>query len=451
MTFQRCTLLAAAAILGWQLFLPPVVGLANNGDFHKVLGVFSLGGPIADEYKYAPAILTYHPDYFVVLAYYSTEIPLAWAAIAMNSVVSKNDAFDLRFIGLVHASLYLTALWLVLPLLRESRSFTRWICCGLILFLFGDVMYVSQLNSFYMDTPALLFCLLSVAFLCRVLRWQRTQDAVGLLLCAIFMACSKLQHAPLGLLAALLLAWKSRTFLPGFSRIGRIAAVSGLAVASILSLKSTPWSYSATPLFSQIFYGVLPRARDPLRELRILGLDDRYRKYVGMYAYAPGSPAGGEDFDREFLSKTSYARLGLLFLRRPGRVWDVLVNGLAEAGRQRPVMGNFDRGAGFPDSAESQAFSLWSRTKRMLFQGHAVRYLGYTVSLAVSFTVLLWTRRRRLPNGSFEAGLTLTGMMFAALLISILGDPIDNIRHSWVFMGLSDTMLAALVWTALPK
>ena len=80
-----------------------------------------------------------------------------------------------------------------------------------------------------------------------------------------------------------------------------------------------------------------------------------------------------------------------------------------------------------------------------------MRYLGYTVSLAVSFTVLLWTRRRRLPKGSFEAGLALTGMMFAALLISILGDPIDNIRHSWVFMGLSDTMLAALVWTALPK
>ena len=39
---DQATLLACAAILGYQLLLPPVVGLANNGDFGKAVGLFSL-------------------------------------------------------------------------------------------------------------------------------------------------------------------------------------------------------------------------------------------------------------------------------------------------------------------------------------------------------------------------------------------------------------------------
>jgi hypothetical protein len=43
--FVAAVVVVAAAILGWQLLVPPVVGLANNGDFEKIMGVVGLRYP----------------------------------------------------------------------------------------------------------------------------------------------------------------------------------------------------------------------------------------------------------------------------------------------------------------------------------------------------------------------------------------------------------------------
>jgi hypothetical protein len=44
---------ATILLLSWQLMLPPVVGLANNGDFPKMLGHLSLGTPGNHPFEYA--------------------------------------------------------------------------------------------------------------------------------------------------------------------------------------------------------------------------------------------------------------------------------------------------------------------------------------------------------------------------------------------------------------
>lgn len=442
---MRLALALAAVILAWQLLVPPAVGLANNGDFHKVLGEFSLAAPVADEYKYATGTYNFNPDNHVVFGFFSTEQLLALTAIFLNTLVSKSGTFDLRFIGLVHALLYLLALWLFLPLLSNLPRWRRWASIALLLVIFGDVMYVAELNSFYMDVPALLFFVLGAVLLCRVLRWQRRTDAIAFLVCALCMIASKAQHAPLGLILALLIAFRSRIFLPGLGLIARAVAVSLLIAASLAMLKATPWDYSATPIFSQVFYGILPRAKNPDHEMKILGLDESYRKYIGKHAYSEGSPVNDPSFARTFLNTVSYPRLGLLFLRRPGRAYDLLTTGLNEAGRQRPRLGNFDRSAGLWDSAESHAFSTWSVLKAKLFEGHGAVLLTYTALLSIALPLVLWIRRATLPAGSPEAGLALIAMMCAALLIGILGDPLDCTRHAWLFLALSDTALVSLV------
>ena len=442
---MKLALALGALVLGWQLFIPPVVGLANNGDFHKVLGGFSLAAPIADEYKYATGTYNFNPDNHVVFGFFSTEQLLALISIGLNTLVSKAGTFDLRFIGLVHALLYLLAFRLFLPLMRDWDRWRRWTCVALLLLVFGDVMYVAELNSFYMDVPAFLFFLLSAVFLCRVLKWQRRTDALAFLVCAVCMIASKAQHAPLGLIIALLLATRSRIFLPGLGRMARFAAICALVAAPLAMLKATPWDYSATPIFSQVFYGILPRAKNPDREMKILGLDESYRKYIGKHAYSEGSPVNDPNFARAFLNTVSYPRLGLLFLRRPGRGYVLLTTGLSEAGRQRPYVGNFDRSAGLWDSAESHAFSTWSVVKAKLFEGHGAIFLTYTALLAIALPIVLWIRRSKLPAGSQAAGLTLVAMMLAALFIAIVGDPLDCTRHAWLFIALSDTALVSLI------
>jgi len=442
---DRLVLFSAAAILAWQLLLPPVVGLANNGDFHKVIGGFSLAAPAEDEYKFAPILYTFDPSHYFITVFYSTEELLVATAIALNTLVSKTGTFDLRFIGLVHGALYLAALWLALPLLRRLGDRARVFCAALLLLVFGDVLYVSALNSFYMDASALVFFLLTTVSLCRVLAWRRRADTLWFLLFALCFICSKAQHAPLGLLIALMIAIQPSVFLPGLNKWWRLTAIGTLIVAVAFAVNAAPREYRATPLFSQIFYGILPRSHNPSRDFKTLGLDDTYKKYIGMHAYSEGTPLPDPDFDRAFLQQVSSARLLWLYTRSPALTYSLLRDGLSDAGHQRARMGNFDRGAGLPPSAESQSFALWSGLKAKVFDGRGDWYLVYALALGATFSALLFAKRTQLPPGASMAGLALTLMMLAEMCIDILGDPVDSVRHAFVFIAINDIVLIAFV------
>src|SRR5208337_15447 len=52
---------AAAVIISWQLFLPPIVGLADQGDFARVIGLFGFGAQDKTT-EYAFVARKYVPD-----------------------------------------------------------------------------------------------------------------------------------------------------------------------------------------------------------------------------------------------------------------------------------------------------------------------------------------------------------------------------------------------------
>src|SRR5713101_7595368 len=110
---EQVALLASAGILGYQLFLPPVVGLANNADFGKILAIFNLGAPWEDENKYAPLKYTFDRKYYYESGFYSSELLLVAPAIGLHKLFLKNTPFDLRLIGAIHAALFLLAFYRV--------------------------------------------------------------------------------------------------------------------------------------------------------------------------------------------------------------------------------------------------------------------------------------------------------------------------------------------------
>src|ERR1700689_3923408 len=183
----RVFLFAAGAILFYQLIIPPVVGLADNGDFGKVIARFNLSAPVHRTYEFVDTVYEFRPDRHWVSDFYSVEIALTYPALWLNSLLSKDKDFDLRCIGVVHGALFLAAVWLFAPLLGDERRWGGWTMYALVLFIYCDMMYVNGLNSFYMDEPAYLFLLLTVVFYLRMLRWGRKLDAVLLILCAFLL------------------------------------------------------------------------------------------------------------------------------------------------------------------------------------------------------------------------------------------------------------------------
>jgi hypothetical protein len=438
---RYAAVLIAAGILSFQLFLPPPVGLANNGDFGKIIGVFSLGGSPDDSFAYAPTKYRFDPKHHWDAPYKSTESLFAGLAIGLNALRSSDGTFDIRFIGFTHAALVVTGVYLLYPLLAPVPVLSRFAILALIALVLGDVMYVAPLNSFYMDAATYLFLLLAVVFFLRAARWRHKSDAVLFVLCVVLMVLSKKQHALLGLWVAGLLAWLGVELWPGKGRRFALVAAVLIVVAVVVGFNTVPRDYSALGYYSVIFIQILPNSDNVEGDLAALGLDDSYRKWIGTHAY--GADAGMRDleFQQSFMRRTSYGRVAWFFLTHPRAAYLALTTSVAEGGRQRAPFGNFDRSAGLPPYAESRSFAMWSDAKRRLFHGHGVRYLCSLALVSVFLCGISVARRKALPRVCVAGSFALAGMGGTALLIAALADAVEVARHYMIATAVFDLQL----------
>jgi len=154
---QNVFLCLAAAIVAYQSLLPPVVSIANNGDFPKVIGQFGIW-PRYDDWAFANATFDIQPDHRWSGGFFSTETALVPAALALNGLFSKDgNSFDVRCIGIIHGALFLLALWVFASLLSDRPPAVQAAVYALILVMLCDVMYVGPLNAFYMERGGVRF------------------------------------------------------------------------------------------------------------------------------------------------------------------------------------------------------------------------------------------------------------------------------------------------------
>ena len=146
--------------------MPPVVGLADNGDYQRVMGYAGFEHSTDDPgERYLAFLRTSYrvlPVGAVRNGHLSSETLLALAArgIARAKV---GGVFDLRFLGALHAALLALAL---AGLLRSCRGLSipaQAAAAVLVVFFFTDVGYAAPFNSFYRQTASLVFLLLTAA------------------------------------------------------------------------------------------------------------------------------------------------------------------------------------------------------------------------------------------------------------------------------------------------
>jgi len=442
---RRVFLLAAAAILFYQLILPPVVGLADNGDFPKVIGRFDLNARVHRTYEYIDTVYEIRSDKHWVSDFYSLEIALTYPALWLNSLLSKDSDFDLRCIGVVHGALFLAAVWLFAPLLGDARRWARWTMYALVLFVYCDMMYVNALNSFYMDEPAYLFLLLTVVFYLRMLRWGRKLDAILLILCSFLLVSAKAQHALLGFWIALLFIAGAPAFYALRRRWWYVAAACLTAASLLMLWKAQPADYTAYPLYNVTFEEILPHSKNVERTLAELNLDDSYRFCIGMKAYLPNSGMDDAAFRQRFMQRLTFGKLAAFYVKRPATAYRTMRHGLSEAGREH-AFGNFDISTGYPRLTESRAFALWSDVKNHFFYHRGSVFLFVFLALTALFGLLLGLERERLPRGAWLGGLCLIGASFMEMATATMCDSMDTARHSLIFFALFDMIVLACAY-----
>jgi hypothetical protein len=437
-------LLLAAGVVVFQCFWPPVVGIANNGDFPKIAGRLDVGNPsdIQDVTRFIRVKYVVDPKYRWDSRFYSSELLLFAAAFGLSSIFGNPAVFDMRLMGVIHAAIFLLAFYLLLPLLRSFTLASRAIVLVLILCVFTDVMYISYFNTLYMDTAALLFLLLAVVSFLRALRWQKAADRWLFVVSAVLLITSKTQHYPLGVPVAVLLAWSGGLLVQGRGRLFRTLSVIVVTAATAFSdLRETPTFYPAMGAYTVIFSELLPKSKDISGDLQQLGLDDSYRRYIGTNAYSSDAGFRAPEFQEAFSQRPFYAYLAWFLLRHPSRALDVTVARLDRAGLQRPYLGNFERTAGFPEYARSRAFAAWSGLKAALFGLHGGRYLIYSFGLVIAVVANAIARRQTLPAGIPAAICALGAMTLLELLVASFADALDPERHYSLFSALTDLLV----------
>jgi hypothetical protein len=448
-------LAAAGAILTYQLFIPPIVGLADQGDFIRTIGRFGYGPQHRGSLEYVYVEPTFIPDPRYRSTYWeqaNSEYIFVGAALLLNKLVSKDGLLDITVAGFVHLLAFMAAFARLLWVVRRDRAYALlWI--GALVAL-TDVGYAAYWNSFYAEPASCIFFLLLLAEAVEISRAGRTGLA-GILrwsLWSVLWILAKPQNAPIGLILGVF------TFRLGMwtqSKTARLVALVGgcaLFGCAAFNVSTMPNVGRQANTYGMVFSGILADSKNPAADLRVLGLDPQLAKYAGTGAWSAGT-----DFPEVaasgVLQRVNTFTVLRFYLLRPARMWRRLHRLLPTITYLRwHGYGNFEPSAGLPPSAQSRAFTLWSG-----FHEHVLPPVNQWIVFALAGWPLLaagrWLRGRDIVlRRRLELIALLPVCCLAALFSAVYGDAFDAIKHMYLFNLLLDTCMlyaASVGWNLI--
>jgi hypothetical protein len=444
----------AAGLVAAQLFVDPIVGLADNGDFSRVMkpvGLTYLTDRPEERY-WGWSLKNFGVEGRREMQAETplSEFLLAKAAASLDRLRAPRGPFDIRALGAMHLALLLAFLVLVAAACKDLGVMPRWIALGLAVFFFTDVGYVAPFNSLYGQVASLLFFLLAAGIAAVGIRRGRLDGAALLayFACSALFVVSKPQECLHGPILAVLGVCLARV--PGRRLAREPSAWLGLALCAVAL-----WSYSVIPrravrevgLYHSVFMELLRTSPDPAQDLAAMGLDVNLGRHVGVTAYAPDAPLAVPAFRAAFFERFGYADLVRFYLAHPQR----LVERLRRAGRRafalRPGnLGNFEQASGLPAGARSRRFDTWSAARLFLGRGGLfwiVALLGVNLAAALR----AGGQSRRLLRDGLIALCAMAALEFG---VCAMADFLDDVsRHLYVFQAMWDLLLIIdVAWLA---
>jgi hypothetical protein len=445
---MAAVLLLAGLMLIWQLFIPPIIGLADQGDFVRVLGPLGYAPvPKGPEHKYWYLTRTYvrdpiyrEPDWEQI----SSEMILARIAVAANALFGNPKAFDIVLFGAAHTLVFLLALTRPLYVTRRLAMYPLiWAAALLIL---TDVGYVAYWNSLYTEPASsiwFLFVLAESINLCQpdevprgaILRWA---------LFAVLLVTAKIQNAVVCVPLLVYGMGMLRYAQDRKTRCAIFAGVVAIGLAGIVMYKTVPATTKVAALYNTVFYSILPDSQDPQADLRSLGLDPAYERYSGTLAWSPGTGVADGVLVHAIQDRVTSFGVVAFYFKRPGRMFRRLNALLPSALSLRPEFcGNFDRSAGRRPGARSDAIALWSQFHERCLSAIAPLLLTFLcIAIVGGSAALLFSKSLTPPFRRYtELAICLAACCLTAFAVAAFGDAYDNVKHQFLFNLLLDTCL----------
>ena len=436
---SRAVGFCAAAISGLlliiMLFVPPFLGVADDGSLSAVMHGSGLDffdrevRELYNNYYVRQYRLTEPSGSFV-----SSQAVFLSLAKGLDYLFTRDSVFDTRFLALIYGALYLPAVGLVVTQAANRVQFpSEGIVIGVFgVILFADVSYVTYFNSLYPEALWLI-CLLYCAGFAMALQKSPKWDAAyllgfaasGLVLCFVEKHC-----AVLGIFLALFCLKQMRL------RDARMQAKVLAVLLSVVLLGGSFYSYfTVSSRFTEssklhaMTRGVLLESTNPEKSLAEFGIASSYEMLtdISAYDYYPLTEAANPALESGFYDHYTMLDLGLYYARHPGSMISMLdIAVKASFNVRREFCGNYEESVGMPPMGKSAFFSFSSNFKVR----SAPKTIGYLLFLVIVFIAVLSRRMvRGEPRSRFRTValdtlemLTLLAVLHAVGIILASGD-----------------------------
>lgn len=455
--------LAAGVLVVCLIMLSPVVGVADNGDFNRLIGMSGIA-PLDKNESYAERYFAYAHTQFAYGSYtrsfYASTQVLLVALSGWLSRLFNSHVYDIRFLGACYTALLMLAFALLVrhspsvPASRKATAFLAVSTAAALIWVFADIGYTAYFQSFYGEPYALVAMLLVAASAVSLAAAERPTGAQLALFigAALAVATAKTQNAPLGFAFALL-AWRLLSLRPDRRwRRQTLAGAALLALCPIVMLAVAPDKLVHANRYQTLFYGVLKDSPDVRKDLQELSLPTKYAALAGTNYYEAGTaiPQSDAVLRSEVLDRISHKDIALFYLKHPERFVGKLRKA-AEAGFSiRPYyLGNYTQSEGKPPRALSYRFSAWSDWKSHRMP-HSLSWLASFYALYIA-ALAVWRRRAATPQARLlpeTLGVVALAGAFS-FAIPIIGDgEADLGKHLFMFNVCFDMMVVSVLMGA---
>jgi len=448
-------LIAAALVVLDQVVVDPKVGLADNGDFARIMLPLGIVHVTADDrlryFNFAAGRLGWtHRRKWT--GFVSSEMLLVAPASAAVRALSGGHLFSITTMGLIHAIIFLAALAVGAWALRRVSAALRVLIYALAIFVFCDVGYIAYFNSLHCEAAGFVFLVSAIALALaaahRTSSWRgQSWCAAGFFVTSSLVATAKPQYAVLGFPLAFA-GYRLTRSSCGRQVMGRrgvgIAAALMVAVLSLwYGACSVPRNMAAANIYNMLFYDILPNSPAPEQDLAAMGLDQRLLGLIGTTAFSPGNPLNDRRFKAYLLANAGYGKVMRFYLARPRRLGDLFRRASAHAFSLRPRLGNFERRAGLPPRSIATAFSTWSTLKE--------RWMPKSWSFVLAFFVfsaaVLAVKYSRFDHTASQKAMSELQALLAAMaalqfvVVPLAEGEVDITKHYLLFNALFDACL----------
>ncbi|PKM76653.1 MAG: hypothetical protein CVU90_11225 [Firmicutes bacterium HGW-Firmicutes-15] len=464
--------LLALGIIVYVLFQYPQPGVADQGDFDRVMNVSGL------ELK---AENVNDPNFVRFLNYTVTDYKISDISmlgllarlkatsmsylITLVSLICKvfgQDTFKTGYLAIAYVIMYVFALFVIIKCLNIKNKVKLTLLVLITLFVFLDGNYLVWFNSLYGEPMMITTLMLYIAawfYYIYNRNVLKSEEQVFAKIIIIFMAAfwflgSKMQvlsALPIIMFMLATLFRENRRLLKQY-QIWLLIFLSCLLIIYPVRFNLINKDISKDTQYNSVFYGILKDSKSPTQDLIDMGLNPDMAVEAGKHAfldkgeylrYVPHS----EITQEEFYNKISNIKLVKFYITHPSRFIQGMNYTASQTFLTTTVLGKYQRKYSETPVREFNRFTLWSSFREHHFPKNLLfLIMMYIVILTVS--IIIYVKNKGFQEIKAKIQL-LWGIMFIGLIqfpMPYLGNgQADTSKQLYLFNFVFDVIIVVSV------